>query len=356
MNDSLIKAVSEFPTPTTVTDLRSWLGLANQLGPFISEISHLASQLRPLLKKENEFCWTPVHDETFKRMRKELSSVATLAFYDPTRQTLLQADASQTKGLGFLLKQKQDDGTWHLVQCGSRWLTEAESRYAMIELELLFVVWATMKCRLFLEGLPHFDVWTDHAPLLPFLNKYTLDCIDNPRLQRLRRQLDRFSFTAFWIKGKDNEAADALSRAPVDTASSEDEIGEEVQHIDLVYAVLKESMDDGQDGFVHRVAEASKDDPVYQALKKIILNGFPSEKKRLAAPLRPYWNVREKLSVDHDLIVCGPRLLIPSSHRREVLDQLLKLHQGATKTKQRARLAVYWPSVDRDITQHCATC
>lgn len=188
------------------------------------------------------------------------------------------------------------------------------------------------KCRLFLEGLSHFDVYTDHAPLLPFLNRYTLDCIDNPRLQRLRRQLDRFTFTAFWVKGKDNEAADALSRAPVDTASSEDEIGEEVQHIDLVCSVLKESVGDRQDGFLHPISETSKDDPVYQALKKIILDGFPSEKKRLAALLRPYWNEREKLAVDNDLIVLGPRLLIPSSHRREVLDKLLKLHQGATKS------------------------
>ena len=70
-----------------------------------------------------------------------------------------------------------------MIHAGSRFLTETKSRYAMIELEMLGVVWAINKCRIFLQGLSHFDVVTYHRPLLTILNKYHLDEIENPRLQ-----------------------------------------------------------------------------------------------------------------------------------------------------------------------------
>ena len=69
-----------------------------------------------------------------------------------------------------------------MIHAGSRFLTETESRYAMIELEILGAVWAISKCRTFLQGLSHFEVVTDHHPLLTILNKYHLDQIENPRL------------------------------------------------------------------------------------------------------------------------------------------------------------------------------
>ena len=108
-----------------------------------------------------------------------------LAYYDPTKETSLHVDASRLKGMSFVLKQKQSDGTWRFVQAGSRFLTETESRYAMIEIELLGSVWAVKTCRLFLEGASNFD----QQPLIPIINKHHLDEIENPRLQRLRMQL-----------------------------------------------------------------------------------------------------------------------------------------------------------------------
>ena len=83
------------------------------------------------------------------------------------------------RGLCFVLQQKSND-TWVLIQAGSRFLSDPESRYAIIELELLAVSWA--KWNLFLAGLPHFTVVTDHHPLVLI----RLDEIENPCLQRLR--------------------------------------------------------------------------------------------------------------------------------------------------------------------------
>ena len=80
---------------------------------------------------------------------------------------------------------------------------------------VLAVVWAIHKCQIFLAGLPHFTVLTDHHPLISILNHHRLDEIENPRLQRLKTRIMAYSFTAEWVKGALNNAPDALSRHPV---------------------------------------------------------------------------------------------------------------------------------------------
>ena len=94
-------------------------------------------------------------------------------------------------------------------------LTDTETRYAVIELEMLAVCWAVSKCKRFLSGLQYFTVITDHNPLIPILNNHRLDEIENQRLQRLKTRLMAYNFTAQWLKGANNNAPDALSRHPV---------------------------------------------------------------------------------------------------------------------------------------------
>ncbi len=86
----------------------------------------------------------------------------------------------------------------------------------MVELELLAICWAAKKCASFIDGLPLklLKIWTDHAPLIPILNKYTLPEIENKHLQQLRAKLDHLQFHAGWVKGTDNKEADVLSRIP----------------------------------------------------------------------------------------------------------------------------------------------
>ena len=129
-----------------------------------------------------------------------------MAFYDATKPTQLLTDASRT-GIGFVLQQQHGD-KWLTIQANSRHLTDTKGRYAVIELEMLAVAWATEKCRMFLAGLPTFFVVTDHNPLVPILNSHRLDEIENPCLQRLRTRLMAYNFTAEWLKGKENSMAD----------------------------------------------------------------------------------------------------------------------------------------------------
>ena len=101
--------------------------------------------------------------------------------FDPKKPTELHTDAARTKGLGFVLLQEQK-GEKKLVQCGSRFLGDAETRYSMVELELLGVVWAMKKCHIYLSGMKDFKIIVDHKPLESILNKKTLNEVDSPRL------------------------------------------------------------------------------------------------------------------------------------------------------------------------------
>ena len=149
--------------------------------------------MRPLLSTKNEFLWTHTpHDQAILNAKQFLASAPTLAYFDPTKQTRLSTDASR-HGLGFVLQQLHQD-KWALVHAGSRFLSDTESRYAIIELEMLAVSWAIIKCRIFLAGLPHFTVRTDHhKPLIPILNNHRLDEVENPRLQHLKTNVDGIS-------------------------------------------------------------------------------------------------------------------------------------------------------------------
>ena len=150
---------------------------------------------------------------------------------------MLQTDAARSKGRGFALLQ-QHGGIWRLVQCGSRFLTDTESRYAMVELEMLAALWAMNKCWAFLLGLPMFTLVVDHQPLVTVLDKYTLDAVENPRLQRLKEKMSPFIFETVWRKGKDHAVLDALSQAPVDDPSPPDCVGDTELEIHVQRAVI----------------------------------------------------------------------------------------------------------------------
>ncbi|XP_043234951.1 uncharacterized protein K02A2.6-like [Amphibalanus amphitrite] len=292
-----------------------------------------------------------------------LTSPPVLDFFDPRRRTVLETDAARSGGLGYCLLQQDAAGRWRLIQCGSRFLSDAESRYAVIELELLALAWACKKCSIYLGGMQRFEVLTDHRPLIPILNSKSLAEIENPRLQRLRERLAPFNLLAIWRQGKLHAIPDALSRAPVDDPAPEDEEAErDASHqlASVLSRLATDGADDGpspfKDAALTEVRAAAAADPELIALTDLILNGFPEHRSQLDPRLRPYWGVRDRLAVDDGLVVCGQRLVIPPSLRRATLERLHASHQGVERTKRRARQVVYWPFLDSDIANHVGAC
>lgn len=230
VEEGKLKTLAQFPQPTNISELRSFMGLVEQLAGFSSEVAAAKCPFRPLLSTRNPYIWTADHDQAFEAVKEALVAPPVLAHFDPGRETVIQVDASRKNGMGYVLLQRHGDA-WKLTDTNSRWCRDTESRYAIVELELAVVEWAIRKCRLYLSGLPTFTLMVDHQALVSILDKYTLDAMENPKIQRLKKRLSPYSFTTVWRKGKDHAIPDALSRAPVNDPVMEDEcVGEELAY------------------------------------------------------------------------------------------------------------------------------
>lgn len=73
-----------------------------------------------------------MHDKAFQKAKTTLSIITPLAFYNPLLPIAIHVDASRLLDLGFLLEQKDADGRWRILQAGSQFLSETETRYAII--------------------------------------------------------------------------------------------------------------------------------------------------------------------------------------------------------------------------------
>ena len=361
ISSDITEAISKFPTPSSRTDLRSLFGLVNQLASSTNNIAETLAPLRSLLSTHNDFLWTPAHSEAFQRAKETLVTAPTLAYFDTNKESRLFTDASRV-GIGFVLMQKQTEDEWKTVQAGSRFITGTEGRYAVIELECLAIAWAIKKCHVFLCGSDHFTVITDHNPLVPVLNSHRLDEIENPRLQRLRTRLMGYNFTARWLKGAKNQAADALSRHPCCKPTKGDDLAEfdllngEAPSISQIRAASTEHTWEPENLHLQELRRHAADDPEYQTLKELIMTGFPNERNAMAEPMKKYWAIKDRLSVDDDLVVSGCRLLIPTSLRATMLSRLHEAHQGIARSQARARLTIYWPNIDKDIENFVSGC
>jgi hypothetical protein len=146
--------------------VRSFLGLANQLGIFVSNLAAVTDPLRRLLKKNITWIWTPDHQAAFEATKRRLAEPLNVAPFDLCKPTVLWTDASLLHGMGYALEQEG-----RLIQAGSCSLLDAETRYAVVELEATAVAWAIKACRHYLLGCPNFVVKTDHRPLVGLLSK-----------------------------------------------------------------------------------------------------------------------------------------------------------------------------------------
>src|ERR1700677_2921263 len=210
MDPAKIAGISNWPIPSTVKQVRSFLGFCNFYRPFIQHFSHLAKPLNELTRKDVPWQWTSRHQEAFDHLRKRVTSEPVLIQPNLDQPFELEVDASGF-ALGAVLTQRGKDNKRHPVAYFSTTLTEPEQNYDIYDLELLAIVKGLRHWRQYLAGSPHkITVFTDHANLQYWHQPQKI----SRRIAREVLELSEFNIELKHIPGTNNGCADALSRRP----------------------------------------------------------------------------------------------------------------------------------------------
>ena len=347
-----VSAILEMKAPTNVGEVRRFLGLVNQQSKYIKELAEKTEPLRALLQQKSQWTWGIQQQAAFDTVKREITQTPVLALYDPNRDTTLSADASSF-GLGAVLRQRQPDGNYKPVAYASRSLSETERRYAQIEKETLAVTWATERFQHFLLG-KDFAIETDHKPLVPLLGTSSLNDLP-PRIQRFRLRLLRFSFSIYHVPGKELVVADALSRQPMSSPDTVDQILQ--SEAETFRSTFMQSLP-ASDKRLQEIKTLQDADAVISRVKTYVSSEWP-QTHLVQGEIRNYWQLRNELHVQTGLLLRGSRIVIPPDLRRQVLDKLHCSHQGVTKCREKAKQAVWWPGISSQIEAfiyNCVTC
>ena len=328
--------------PQTKQELQSFLGMVNYLAQFIKDMSQLTHNMRLLLKKNALFQWTESHEANFQRLKESISSDTCLMYFDTSKPITLQVDASQV-GLGGVLLQEDSQGRTRPVAYASKALTPCETRYANIEREMLAVAWGCIKFHHYLYGRK-FICQTDHKPLEDIHLKHLSDA--PPRLQRLLLKLQPYDITIKYVPGQKVPVADALSRVSPSGKT-------EIKGLDVTIHDLTTTLNHVQ---VEAIQQATREDQVLQMLMQQMMQGWPDHIKLLPVALKPFWQLKEDLSIEHSCVTFQGRFYIPSVLRAGCLKALHQGHPGIVKMKLRAQTSMYWLGLNKEIENHVMHC
>ncbi|XP_024172170.1 uncharacterized protein LOC112178219 [Rosa chinensis] len=193
VDPSKVEAVMNWGQPTTVTEVRSFLGLAGYYRRFIEGFSSIASALTKLTRKNVQFVWTEECERAFNELKARLTSAPVLTIPTSGGGLVIYSDASH-QGLGCVLMQHGG-----VVAYGSRQLKVHERNYPTHDLELAAVVFALKIWRHYLYG-EKFELFSDHKSLKYLFSQKEL----NMRQRRWMELIKDYDFTLEYHPGKAN--------------------------------------------------------------------------------------------------------------------------------------------------------
>jgi len=204
-----IEAVRDWPVPTTMRELRAFLGLAGYYRRFVKGFSEIALPLTELTRNatHQRLQWGARQQVAFVELKRALQTTPVLALPDPTLPFVVNCDASGY-AVGAVLQQDRGSGL-QPVAFLSKKLSGAESRYPVHEQELLAIITALTTWRHYLSGTAvPVRIRTDHKSLIHFQTQPML----SGRQTRWLETLADYDYVIEYVKGEENGVADALSR------------------------------------------------------------------------------------------------------------------------------------------------
>lgn len=327
-----VQTIEQFPVPSTVRQIRRFLGITGWYRRFIANYSGIAAPITNLLSGKGKFVWTEEAQIAFDQLKRCITTAPVLANPDFSRQLVIQCDASST-GVGCVLYQVQEDGLEHPIAFMSKKLNAAQRNYSVTEQECYAAVLGIKKFRPYVEGMP-FKVVTDHASLKWLMSQKEL----SGRLARWSLKLQAFDFVIEHRKGSANVVPDALSRM----------FAEEIDGSPACLFVELDSEHFSSKEYSDLRANVDAHSSKFPDLKVVGLHLFKRTEYRLGAE-------REEDSLW--------KLWIPDPLQAELIvrahDPPLSAHRGRAKTLELLRRQYYWPGMAgqvRDYVRGCQVC
>ncbi|XP_057543336.1 uncharacterized protein LOC130821562 [Amaranthus tricolor] len=304
-----VKAIQEWPTPTTLTQVRSFHGLASFYRRFIKNFS---SVLAPVTEctKQGKFEWTPAAQRAFETLKDMMCKAPILKLPDFAKPFELECDASGV-GIGAVLVQEGRP-----IAFFSEKLNHSRLNYSTYDKEFYAIVRAFEHWSHYLRIQP-FVLHTDHESLKHINSQHKL----NSRHARWVEFMQTFDFSARYKVGKTNVIADALSRKH----SLLGIVGSRI----LGFEFIKDQYSACSD--FSEIYQSCKDRP--QGLFSIH-QGFLFKGNRL----------------------CIPKLPLRSVLVKEVHEGSIAGHFGIQKTLDMLAKHFYWPKMLGTVGKHVLKC
>ncbi|GAU51606.1 hypothetical protein TSUD_414380 [Trifolium subterraneum] len=291
-----VDAVMKWGTPESVSEIRSFLGLAGYYRRFIEGFSKMALPLTLLTRKDQAFVWDEKCEKSFQELKKKLTTVPVLILPDAKESFVVYCDASKL-GLGGVLMQKGK-----VVAYASRQLKVHERNYPTYDLELAAVVFALKKEL-------------------------------NMRQRRWLEFLKDYDFELSYHPGKANVVADALSRKSLHMSSlmtKELELIEEFRDLSLVCEVTSNSVKLGMlkltNPFLEKIRECQKEDEkLMESGTDSIAMDFVGGLPKIAKGNEVIWVVVDRLTKSAHFIAIKVGTLVPKLAEIYV-EQIIRLH------------------------------
>ncbi|XP_031376072.1 uncharacterized protein LOC116191936, partial [Punica granatum] len=201
VDEEKVRAIQEWPSPTSVSNVRSFHGLASFYRRFVKDFSSIAAPLTEVIKKNVGFRWGEEQEKAFQLIKEKLTNAPLLSLPNFSKTFEIECDASGV-GIGAVLMQEGRP-----IAYFSEKLSGAALNYPTYDKELYALVRALETWQHYLWP-KEFVIHTDHESLKHLKGQHKL----NKRHARWVEFIETFPYVIRYKQGKENVVADALSR------------------------------------------------------------------------------------------------------------------------------------------------